>query len=281
MMMTTGQLWLIGIGPGPIESMTSAAIKAAKKADRRMLEGYTSIGLHGGISELENEVGPVEIIRRPAIEQPNQILELAENEKIAILVHGDPFVSTTHSDLILRAKEKGIHTVIIHGISVLDLIGKVGLQSSKFGRQITLPYPYGEHLPTSPFEMLALNYWLGQHTLVLLDLDPTGIGVTDPMPMTPKTAVEVLRSMEKKIQIPDGDSTINEAKSEALRIIVKEGIENVRGVICCDLGSNSERIYQGKIRDFEFVTPGKIHCIIVPSNLHQIEKEALSNWSTP
>lgn len=38
----------------------------------------------------------------------DEILPSREDEDVAFLVVGDPFGATTHTDLILRAKEKGI-----------------------------------------------------------------------------------------------------------------------------------------------------------------------------
>ena len=41
---------------------------------------------------------------------------------------GDPFGATTHSDLLLRAKEKGVKTKAIHNASIMNAVGCVGLQ---------------------------------------------------------------------------------------------------------------------------------------------------------
>ena len=66
---------------------------------------------------------------------------------------------------------------VIPGMSATSLaVSLSGLQSYKFGRQVTLPYPYGDYLATSPLEMILRNLEGGLHTLVLLDLDPTRDG---------------------------------------------------------------------------------------------------------
>lgn len=38
----------------------------------------------------------------------DEILPRGEDEDVAFLVVGDPFGATTHTDLVLRAKEKGL-----------------------------------------------------------------------------------------------------------------------------------------------------------------------------
>lgn len=43
-------------------------------------------------------------------------------------VVGDPFGATTHTDLVLRAKEAGIQYRVIHNASIMNAIGCCGLQ---------------------------------------------------------------------------------------------------------------------------------------------------------
>lgn len=46
---------------------------------------------------------------------------------------GDPFGATTHTDLQLRAREKGIPVRVIHNASVMNAVGACGLQLYRFG----------------------------------------------------------------------------------------------------------------------------------------------------
>ena len=43
-------------------------------------------------------------------------------------VVGDPFGATTHTDLVLRAKEVGVPFQVVHNTSILNAIGCCGLQ---------------------------------------------------------------------------------------------------------------------------------------------------------
>jgi len=43
------------------------------------------------------------------------------------------FRATTHADLLLRAKERGIGTQVIHNASIMNAVGCCGLQVNYFG----------------------------------------------------------------------------------------------------------------------------------------------------
>ena len=58
----------------------------------------------------------------------DEILRDARDKNIALLVAGDPFAATTHTDLILRAKQMNIKTRVIHNASIFNAIGCCGLQ---------------------------------------------------------------------------------------------------------------------------------------------------------
>ena len=52
----------------------------------------------------------------------------------ALLVIGDVFGATTHTDLYLRAKKKGLDVEIINNASILNVVGNVGLELYKYGK---------------------------------------------------------------------------------------------------------------------------------------------------
>ncbi len=52
----------------------------------------------------------------------------ADKVDVAFLVVGDPFGATTHTDLQLRARERGIQVEVIHNASVMNAVGICGLQ---------------------------------------------------------------------------------------------------------------------------------------------------------
>lgn len=66
---------------------------------------------------------------RDLVEQgADDILENAASSDVAMLVVGDPFGATTHTDLVLRAKQKGINVEVVHNASIMNAVGCCGLQ---------------------------------------------------------------------------------------------------------------------------------------------------------
>ena len=150
-------LWLVGIGPGNPDLLTLEAVEAISNCKTIFMEGYTAHLSEEYLEEFQTKFGKWQILMRGAIENPDELLDLANKESVALLVIGDVLQATTHIDLILRCEKLQIPTHIIHGISITTLIGEVGLQAYRFGRQTTIPYSYKSYLPTSPLEIILAN----------------------------------------------------------------------------------------------------------------------------
>ena len=257
-------LWLIGIGPGDLEHMTQRARSVARGCKKRYLEGYTAVLPEEQEVLLESVVGPWERMMRPSVESPEDLLEESRNNAVALLVVGDPMQATTHIDLEARCMEEGIGFEVIPGMSATALaVSLSGLQSYKFGRQVTLPYPYGDYLATSPLEMILRNLEAGLHTLVLLDLDPTGMGSDLPIPMSPSEAITTLEEMSLKL--------LEESDGRNLsRVLVSEW----RGVLLSDIGTKDQRVFSGNLEEISKIQEGKVHTLIIPSEMSDNEREA-------
>jgi len=109
-------------------------------------------------------------------------------------------ISTTHTDLRLRAEERGIDTRVIHGVTAQSAASSLtGLQNYRFGKATTLPFPYahgGDDVPASVIETIEANHERGLHTVVYLDIK-VGTGPTGPDPdheeyMTADLAADLL-----------------------------------------------------------------------------------------
>ncbi len=177
--------------------------------------------------------------------------------------------ATTHIDLEARCMEEGIGFEVIPGMSATSLaVSLSGLQSYKFGRQVTLPYPYGDYLATSPLEMILRNLESGLHTLVLLDLDPTGMGFDLPTPMSPSQAISTLEEMEEKwLEEGDGLEWVNKS------VLPVNGWE---GMLLSDVGTKGQRVLSGSLEEISKIQGGWIHSIIIPSEMSDNEREAFS-----
>ena len=250
-------LWLIGIGPGDLDHITERAKRVAKGCSKRYLEGYTAILPPIEEKRLEAVVGPWERLMRDGVESPENMLYEARVGSVALLVVGDPRQATTHIDLEERCAEEGIGFHVIPGLTATALaVSLSGLQSYRFGRQVTIPFSDGEYLPTSPFEMICKNKEAGMHTLALLDLDPTGMGLEQPRPMTPREAVDHLIRM-------------NERSEEFDQLV-----EDWRGLLLSDLGTEEERVVSGKMRSLSQIEGGHIHALIIAAEFSGMEAEA-------
>jgi diphthine synthase len=282
-MAATG-LHLVGTGAGSPLNMTIGGKEIASSCDYRFLEGYTSLLGENGENKLEKLVGIFEIIRRPEVENPERILELAKSNSVALLVVGDPMQATTHVDLLLRCKDEGIHTSVHHAVSAIDLVcAGLGLQSYRFGRQVSLTFPHANHLPTSPLEFIAENRFLGLHTLVLLDLDPTGMGVEQPQPMTPLQAFEVMCKMVERLredppphlELENISSSRDLSRLKAVNLMLNGKIEDMHAVICSNLGSPNAQIKSGSLSRIAESCVSGIHSIVITGELIGMEKDAL------
>ena len=99
---------------------------------------------------------------------PDQVLDEAVEDDIAVLVVGDPFGATTHADLVLRAKQRDIKVNVVHNASILNAIGCCGLQLYSFGETVSIVMWTDTWQPDSYFDKIINNYQRGLHTLCLL-----------------------------------------------------------------------------------------------------------------
>jgi len=258
-------LWLIGIGPGDLGYITERALKIAKKCDKRYLEGYTAVLPDNQERLLENIVGPWERLMRPDIENPVKLLNEARHKLVALMIVGDPMQATTHIDLEARCSEENIDFNIIPGMSAISLaISLSGLQSYRFGRQVTIPFSYGDYLPTSPLEMIYFNKSNDLHSLVLLDLDPSGMGTDLPQPMKPHYAFNQLKLMVKKLT----------NREDRTGLIDNYSIDDWDSILVSDVGTERQNIVSGSLIDLSNNAEGLIHTIIFPATMSDNEKEA-------
>ena len=275
-------LVLVGIGPGAVEAMTTEAIEIAKTADFRRYEAYTALWSEDELVKLVAAIGPIEKVMRPEVENPEEILGLAKDNLVALLVVGDPLQATTHVDLQMQAAEQGIDCKIVHGISITNLVtGAIGLSNYKFGRQTTITYPYNGWIATSPLEVIAINRAQGLHTLALLDLDPTGAGTGEQKPMEPKDAVVSLIAMaEKLVEVKENltnDSVLEQLKVAAAESICAE-IYSLPVVICSDMGTPQQSIVTTDVAGLQLKKGGRMNCLVFPASTSDVEDKALLRW---
>ena len=276
-------LLLIGIGPGDIALATSEALSAAKMADFRRYEAYTALWPEEQLASLEKSVGEITRVMRPEVENPKELFALARDNLVALLIVGDPLQATTHVDLQLQAEDAGIYCRTIHGISITGLVtGAIGLSNYKFGRQTTLTYPYSGWIATSPLEVIALNTALGQHTLALLDLDPTGAGTGQQKPMMPSDAVDSMKAMIVKVNASIDEfpleSPQDEIKVQSLKLMTSASLAEIKVVLCSDMGTKQQSITYTNLANLASLPGGAMNCLVFPASTSDVEEKALLRW---
>ena len=245
-------LTFVGLGLWDERSVTVAGREAIREADQCFAEFYTSRLAGTTVRELETYHGrSIEVRDRSGVEQdPEPILEVAEQGDAVFLTAGDPMISTTHVDLRLRAIERGIETQVVHGTTAQTAASSLtGLQNYRFGKATTLPFPREGGtgaVPDSVVTTITENDERGLHTLVYLD-----IKAEEDRYMRGDTAASLLS---------------NEWNGDALGVVVaRAGSSNplVRG----------DRLSTLAEEDFG----GPLHVLIVPGDLHHVEAEALGD----
>lgn len=255
-------LGLVGIGLCP-KDLSVNAIEFIKSAEAVIMDSYTSIMAKEGVDFIASATGKT-IRRMPRTAFEDELwgtVSMAKTATLAILVIGDPLIATTHHIILDEAARQGIPTKVFHAASVFSAaIGESGLDIYKFGPCTTVPYWSEHYKPTSFIDVISRNSKAGQHTLVLLDVNPEG-----PKPMGIGEAVGI----------------ISEAQEKAHTAPIKPG-DMV--IVMADIGKHSQSIRCGKFSDVaahEDSLRGKTISIIVPAGLSFAEEEALKRFSLP
>ncbi len=251
-------LTFIGLGLYDEDSITVEGRKALRNADRVFAEFYTSRLVGADVADLEAAHGvDIEVRDREGVERtPEAILSAADDDDVAFVTAGDTMISTTHTDLRLRAESRGIDTRVIHGITAQSAASSLtGLQNYRFGKAVTLPFPYahgGGDVPGSVIESIEANRERGLHTLVYLDIK-VGTGPAGPD--------------------PDHEEYMTADRAAGL---LEEGWTDVLGVVVARAGSPQpvvEAESLSVLAEREFGDP--LHMLLIPGDLHHVEAEAL------
>ena len=242
-------LTFVGLGLYDERSITVEGRDALADADRAFAEFYTSHLVGATVADLEayHDV-EIEVRDRAGVEQhPEEILDAAADDHVVFLTAGDTMISTTHVDLRLRAVERGIETRLIHGVTAQSAAsGLTGLQNYRFGKAVTLPFPYAhgaDGVPQSVTDSIEANSERGLHTLVYLDI---------------KADREEYMSADYAAEM------------------LAEGWRDVLGVAVARAGSENPVVVADRLSalaDREFGDP--LHMLVIPGDVHHVEADAL------
>ncbi|AAK41227.1 diphthine synthase [Saccharolobus solfataricus] len=248
-------LSLVGLGISK-KFITDSAIETLSNSDIIIFDRYTSRSCDINVDVLRRLVKG----EREFIEADRSLLEnnskaiidyLDKGYNVSIASIGDALIATTHVSLLIEAKHRGHEVKVIPGISVhCYLISKSLLSSYKFGKSVTVTFPYNDFIDPTPYNVIKDNKERGLHTILYLDLK-------NEKAMTANEALQILLRLEERHK----KSVLS--KSDII-------------IVGARLGCDDERIIALKVEEatsFDFGnTP---HIIIIPGNLHYMEADAI------
>ena len=163
-------LYMVGLGLGDEDDITVKGLKIVQKCDIVVLEAYTSV-LGINKERLEEVYGKTILLAdRDTVETQAEDVILQHDKDVAFLVVGDPLCATTHTDLWLRARQRGIPVEIVHNASIMGAAASSGLSLYNFGQTVSIPFFDDNWKPTSFVPKMEYNNKGGMHTLCLLDI---------------------------------------------------------------------------------------------------------------
>jgi len=263
-------LFIIGIGLADEKDVSVKGLEKIKQSDFIYLECYTSILFESSLAKMEELYGKkVIILDRDAVEgekSMEKILSSALTKNISILVVGDPFCATTHSDLYLRAVKLGVKVQVIHNASIMSAVGASGMQVYRFGETVSIPFFTEKWRPYSFYEKILANRKMGLHTLVLLD-----IKVKEP--------TEESLAKGKPVYLPPRYMSVAVAAQQLLETesvkAQKAYDKNTKCIALARIGAETQKIVSGTLEEMSKIDMGDpLHSLVLCSDsLHPIEQE--------
>lgn len=266
-------LYIIGLGLHDEKDVTVRGLELIKSSSKVFLEAYTSI-LSIGKERLEAFYGRDDIVvaDRDFVEcHAEEIYLPAKDSNVAFLVVGDPVCATTHSDIMIRAREAGAAVEVVHNASAMGAVGCCGLQLYNFGQTVSIPYFDENWRPTSFYPKIKYNRQGGMHTLCLLD-----IKVKEP-------DFEAMKR-GKIVYLPPRFMTVNKASDQLIEAEeTRAGGAYIPNKTLCvglaRLGQPDQCIIAGtleELKEEDFGAP--LHCLIICGEVHDMELEALKPY---
>jgi len=248
-------LTFIGLGLFDEYDVSVRGSEAIRKADTVFLEVYTSVLMGSSIERLEEFYGKkiIPLVREDVEIHSEKIIDAAKKGNAVFLTAGDSMVATTHSDIRMRCADEGVETGIIHGASITTAVcGLTGLQNYRFGKSVSVPFPYGKWFPMTPIEVISENLKNNLHTLVFLDIQ---------------------KDKERFMKVAEAVELLEEqCKRSGNTIPIYIGIARA--------GSPSPVVHAGnaeEMKNFDF--GGPLHVMVVPAELHEMEREYLMRFA--
>jgi diphthine methyl ester synthase len=204
----------------------------------------------------------------------DEILRDAATEDVAFLVVGDPFGATTHTDLVLRARELQIPVRTIPNASIMSAIGSAGLQLYNFGQTVSMVFFTDNWRPASFYDRVKENRDIGLHTLMLLDI---------------KVKEQSLENMARGRRIfePPRYMTVGQCASQMLEV-EEDRKQGVCGPDCLAIGAarvggKDEKYVAGTLQELteqDEVLGAPLHSLILLGRRsHELERDYVREFA--
>ncbi|MCL5804578.1 MAG: diphthine synthase [Candidatus Thermoplasmatota archaeon] len=249
-------LYIMGMGLRGYRSLTVDEIEQLKRCDNIFLEMYTSGSMIDDIQRISRELKKnIQQVYREDVEQSDVIIKAAQRSETALLVIGDALTATTHNQIRFELEDLGIPVLIYENASIVTAImGYLGLHLYNLGPVISLPFVSEKFFPKSPYEKLVRNITNQEHSLILLDLSPSGY-------MKPSDAIHILQDMNEKFG-------------------KKIDLERTRLCVVNAFGMPEQKIFVGNPVSAEKETfSDKPSAIVFPGRLDSSEQDSLRRLS--
>jgi len=232
-------LYIIGLGLNN-EGISKEGLCSIEKCAKVYLEGYT-VDFPYSVNELEPVVGKKIITLKREDVEGDKLVKEAGKEDICLLVYGSPLFATTHTSLIMDANKAGIETKIIYNVSIFDAVAETGLQLYKFGKITSMPAWKTNFTPDSFLDIVKENQKIKAHSLILTDI---GLNLKDAL-----SQLEIsLKNKKMKIE---------------------------RIIVCSQMGTKDKKMFYDTLENLKKKDVKMPFCLILPSEMHFLEEEAL------
>jgi diphthine methyl ester synthase len=284
-------LYMIGLGLGDEDDITVKGLKIVQSADVVYLEAYTSVleGADVNPERLQKAYKldkPIKVAYRHTVEDDADelLVDAARTQCIVLLVVGDPVCATTHTDLLLRCRQKNIPFQTIHNASIMGVAGACGLQLYQFGQTISIPFFEENWRPTSFYPKIQYNRKGNMHTLCLLDIK---VREPDYDAIMKRKTIQNLDGTEDQPYLPPRFMSVAQAAQQLIETevdICQEYAYDIHTTLCVGLlrmGQSTQQIVVGtldQLSKYENSGPPLHSLIITGGNLHDMELEFLKEY---
>ena len=180
--------------------------------------------------------------------------------------------ATTHTDLILRARELHIPYTSIPNASILNAIGCTGLQLYNFGQTVSMVFFTETWKPSSFYDRVRENRQIGLHTLLLLDI---------------KVKEQSLENMARgrKVYEPPRYMTVAECARQMLEIEETRGegvyTKESLAVGAGRVGASDQRLVTGTLEELCTADLGNpLHSmVLLGRRTHDLERDYIRDWA--